>query len=83
MESAEEGKFRGQGEFNFVDEEEIKISFNNRRADFRTGAASLRRYKMAETVFENNHLPVRKECPDGERYYFYLQPERESRVEQR
>ncbi|EJJ8281327.1 DUF2913 family protein [Salmonella enterica] len=68
----------------FMDEEEIKISFNNNGGLIR--ALELRvsgDIKMAETVFENNHLPVRKECPDGERYYFYLQPERESGVEQR
>ncbi|EBH0782640.1 DUF2913 family protein [Salmonella enterica] len=68
----------------FMDEEEIKISFNNnggliRGLELRVSGD----IKMAETVFENNHLPVRKECPDGERYYFYLQPERESGVEQR
>lgn len=68
----------------FMDEEEIKISFNNNGGLIR--ALELRvsgDIKMAETVFENNHLPVRKECPDGKRYYFYLQPERESGVEQR
>ncbi|ELP6559346.1 DUF2913 family protein [Salmonella enterica] len=68
----------------FMDEEEIKISFNNNGGLIR--ALELRvsgDIKMAETVFENSHLPVRKECPDGERYYFYLQPERESGVEQR
>ncbi|EIT6900499.1 DUF2913 family protein [Salmonella enterica] len=68
----------------FMNEEEIKISFNSNGGLIR--ALELRvsgDIKMAETVFENNHLPVRKECPDGERYYLYLQPERESGVEQR
>ncbi|EAX5864792.1 DUF2913 family protein [Salmonella enterica] len=68
----------------FMDDDEVKISFNSNGRLIR--ALELRvsgDIKIAETIFENNHLPVRTECPDGERYYFYLQPERESGVDQR
>lgn len=31
--------------------------------------------KIAERIFENSYLPVRTECQEEARYYFYLQPE--------
>lgn len=60
----------------FMDESAVKISFDlNGRL---TGALKLRvcgDIKMAAKIFEDNHLPVRTECQDKGRYYFYLQPE--------
>lgn len=60
----------------FMDESAVKISFDlNVRL---TGALKLRvcgDIKMAAKIFEDNHLPVRTECQDEGRYYFYLQPE--------
>ncbi|EEJ6656549.1 hypothetical protein R545_22525 [Salmonella enterica subsp. diarizonae serovar Rough:r:z] len=76
--------FGGRENLIFMNEEEIKISFNSNGGLIR--ALELRvsgDIKMAETIFENNHLPVRTELQDGDRYYFYLQPERESVVEKR
>ncbi|HGI9863937.1 TPA: DUF2913 family protein [Salmonella enterica subsp. enterica serovar Montevideo] len=60
----------------FMDESAVKVSFDlNGRL---TGALKLRvcgDIKMAAKIFEDNHLPVRTECQDEGRYYFYLQPE--------
>lgn len=60
----------------FMDESAVKISFDlNVRL---TGALKLRvcgDIKMAAKIFEDNHLPVRTECQDEGRYYFYLRPE--------
>ncbi|EDV0068804.1 DUF2913 family protein [Salmonella enterica subsp. enterica] len=60
----------------FMNESAVKISFDL------TGrlicALKLRvcgDIKMAEKIFEGNYLPVRTECQDKGRYYFYLQPE--------
>ncbi|EIR4881507.1 DUF2913 family protein [Salmonella enterica] len=66
----------------FMNEEEIKISFNSNGGLIH--ALELRvsgDIKMAETIFENNHLPAKTEHQDGERYYVYLQPEREDEME--
>ncbi|EBH8951118.1 DUF2913 family protein [Salmonella enterica] len=74
--------FGGRENLIFMNEEEIKISFNSNGGLIR--ALELRvsgDIKMAETIFENNHLPVRTELQDGDRYYFYLQPEREGVLE--
>ncbi len=60
----------------FMDESTVKISFDlNGRL---TEALKLRvcgDIKMAAKIFEDNHLPVRTECQDEGRYYFYLRPE--------
>lgn len=70
----------GAGEnFIFMNEADVKISFNSNGRLIR--ALELRvsgDIKMAESVFENYYLPVRTECQDGGRYYFYLFPELES-----
>ncbi|ENU7738060.1 DUF2913 family protein [Salmonella enterica] len=76
--------FGGRENLIFMNEEGIKISFNSNGGLIR--ALELRvsgDIKMAETIFENNYLPVRTEHQDGDRCYFYLQPERESGVEKR
>lgn len=79
MESIEERKFRSQREFYFMNEADVKVSFNSNGRLIR--ALELRvsgDIKTAESVFENYYLPVRTECQDGGRYYFYLFPELES-----
>lgn len=68
----------------FMDESAVKISFDlNGRL---TGALKLRvcgDIKMAAKIFEDNHLPVRTECQDEGRYYFYLRPESVTGTESR
>ncbi|EIV7690290.1 DUF2913 family protein [Salmonella enterica] len=71
--------FGAKENFIFMSEADVKVSFNsNGRL---TRALELRvsgDIKTAESVFENYYLPVRTECQDGGRYYFYLFPELES-----
>ncbi|EEI4450204.1 DUF2913 family protein [Salmonella enterica subsp. enterica serovar Braenderup] len=65
--------------FIFMNEADVKVSFNSNGRLIR--ALELRvsgDIKTAESVFENYYLPVRTECQDGGRYYFYLFPELES-----
>lgn len=59
-----------------MDEGGVKISFDhNGRLIHSLKQRVCGDIKMAERIFENNHLPVRTECQDEVRYYFYLQPE--------
>lgn len=71
--------FGARENFIFMNEADVKVSFNSNGRLIR--ALELRvsgDIKMAESVFENYYLPVRTECQDGGRYYFYLFPELES-----
>ncbi|EDT1338819.1 DUF2913 family protein [Salmonella enterica subsp. enterica serovar Enteritidis] len=61
----------------FMNEADVKISFNSngeliRALELRVGGD----IKMAESIFEDNYLPVETEYHDGGRYYFYLCPEK-------
>ncbi|EDC6299179.1 DUF2913 family protein [Salmonella enterica subsp. enterica serovar Newport] len=71
--------FGDKENFIFMNETDVKVSFNSNGRLIR--ALELRvsgDIKTAESVFENHSLPVRTECQDGGRYYFYLFPELES-----
>ncbi|HFZ9112107.1 TPA: DUF2913 family protein [Salmonella enterica subsp. diarizonae serovar 50:k:z35] len=71
--------FGARENFIFMNEADVKVSFNSNGRLIR--ALELRvsgDIKTAESVFENYYLPVRTECQDGGRYYFYLFPELES-----
>ncbi len=60
----------------FMDESAVKNSFDLNGRLIR--ALKLRvcgDIKMAAKIFEDNYLPVRTECQDEGRYYFYLQTE--------
>ncbi|ENB7844739.1 DUF2913 family protein [Salmonella enterica subsp. enterica serovar Newport] len=68
----------------FMDEGEVKISFDhNGRLIHSLKLRVCGDIKMAERMFEDNHLPVRTECQDEARYYFYLQPESAAGTEAR
>lgn len=67
--------FGAKENFIFMSEADVKVSFNSNGRLIR--ALELRvsgDIKTAESVFENYYLPVRTECQDGGRYYFYLFP---------
>ncbi|ECG0110454.1 DUF2913 family protein [Salmonella enterica] len=68
----------------FMDEGEVKISFDqNGRLIHSLKLRVCGDIKMAEKIFENNHLPVITECQDGARYYFNRQPVQVARAEKR
>ncbi|WP_226312420.1 hypothetical protein [Salmonella enterica] len=62
--------------FIFIDESAVKNSFDqNGRLIYSLKLRVCDDIKIAERIFENSYLPVRTECQDEARYYFYLQPE--------
>lgn len=62
--------------FIFIDESAVKNSFDqNGRLIYSLKLRVCDDIKIAERIFENSYLPVRTECQEEARYYFYLQPE--------
>ncbi len=77
-------KIGDKGDLIFMDEGEVKISFDhNGRLIHSLKLRVCGDIKMVERIFENNHLPVRTECQDDARYYFYMQPEPAAGTEKR
>ncbi|ECB3301942.1 hypothetical protein EWD94_23380 [Salmonella enterica subsp. enterica serovar Newport] len=59
-----------------MNEGEVKISFDQSgRLIHSLKQRVCDDIKIAERIFENSYLPVRTECQEEARYYFYLQPE--------
>ncbi|EKJ5694687.1 hypothetical protein PJO24_004922 [Salmonella enterica] len=84
METAEAGKDGDRENLIFMDEEELKIIFDhNGRLIHSLKLRVCGDIKMAESIFENNLLPVRTECQYEAHYYFYLQPESTAGTEKR
>lgn len=84
METTEAGKIGDRDNLIFMDEGEVKISFDqNGRLIHSLKLRVCGDIKMAERIFEDNHLPVRTECQVEARYYFYLQPESAAGTEAR